>query len=766
MTITHNGEVATDADTAADFSTINSGANISADDDFVQGAGGVGDKMSGTNEILATDVLSGGASGVYDFSVSGADENSHIIGWFNTKTPITAVSGIQIHVRNGSGHTGSWYVMPTVFYKGGFITKVINPARDFDTAVTWVVGGNPAQLDDVDTCGGEFDMATTIKGNFNNAQIDQFSIGLGIRAASNRDTFDTQTDVNDSTEVITFTAHGWEDGTPVFYDAESGTADIGLTDLTIYFVNADSVNTVSVHLTRAAAIADTGAINLTDGVSAETHSFTPVYAFEDVRVFDEGLNFFGWWSSTQGAFIGKGKLNLGPASGNAESRFRDEAFTVIFADEFVATGHYEFTLDGTDTLVEWSLESISSANPTQVNQRWDFTCAVTFGDTAGFGFTDTNGVWKQAGIMTLNANCTFTGTTFVDCTSIVQTGATLTSITVLDANTADGVGFVQSDDPSKVKGDFTFSDGHAIEYTGAATDSFAISDLTFTGYGADATTDAAFYNPNTSGTLTLNAQDVTGLTVRTAGGGTTIVNNAVTIRVEGLTPGSAVVIVADETVGTITIGDVLLSGLAGTDGSIQDTGFNYEGAFDPSGLDVIARARNQGIPEAGIAGDNGVFTDETSAANSNAVNTVTLLPTTPVATEDEYYFGHTEQFDSLKLDISTAGTGGFTIVWEYWDGDTWETLSATDGTSSLSVLGVGLVSWTIPGDWATTTINSQGPFYYVRARYTAGTVTVTPLGRKATLNVTKYLPFVQNRIILPTGLTVVASWIPDTISTF
>lgn len=314
---------------------------------------------------------------------------------------------------------------------------------------------------------------------------------------------------------------------------------------------------------------------------------------------------------------------------------------------------------------------------------------------------------------------------------------------------------------------------HGIEInpTGAGPFTYNLDNYTFEGFATEDGSignEAIFVNPATlSANITINVLNggttpsihtVTGYT------GTVTVNNAQPLIVNGLTEGGAVKVIANETAGTITLGDTILEGLADSTGTVQDLSFNYESAFNPSGLDVIVRARGSGVPTAAIADDNGVFVDETSNANSSTVNDMNLLPATPVANQDRFIFGHAEQFDSLKLDVSTAGTGGFTITWQYWNG-AWVNLSGvTDGTSNLSVADESIVSWTVPGDWATTTINSQGPYYYVRAAYTAGTVTVTPLGRKVKLNVTKYLPFVQERTIISTGLTVVASWIEDTIA--
>jgi hypothetical protein len=89
-----------------------------------------------------------------------------------------------------------------------------------------------------------------------------------------------------------------------------------------------------------------------------------------------------------------------------------------------------------------------------------------------------------------------------------------------------------------------------------------------------------------------------------------------------------------------------------------------------------------------------------------------------------------------------------------------------DGTSALTATGENIVSWTIPGDWVAVNDGGFGSYKYVRVRYTSGTMTIVPLGRKAKLDVTKYLPFNADREIISTGLTVVASWVEDKIASF
>jgi len=135
--------------------------------------------------------------------------------------------------------------------------------------------------------------------------------------------------------------------------------------------------------------------------------------------------------------------------------------------------------------------------------------------------------------------------------------------------------------------------------------------------------------------------------------------------------------------------------------------------------------------DAAIADDGGSMTDETTAANNATPDDMTLLPSTP-AVDDAYYFGFDLEFTELNLNISTVGAGSWTIVWEYWDGDSWELVTGiSDGTSGFTVGAWNAVSWTLPSDWAKTTVNSQGPYYYIRARVSVYTsITTQPLGQQ------------------------------------
>lgn len=362
---------------------------------------------------------------------------------------------------------------------------------------------------------------------------------------------------------------------------------------------------------------------------------------------------------------------------------------------------------------------------------------------------------------------------YIDCTSALVSNSEQLRIAVIDANTADGVAFMTTDDLTDIVNSvFEFSDGHAIELTTPRVASQTSKGNTYTNYGADATNDAAVYN-NTAGAVTIGVTSGGSPTVRNGTSASTAITNNVNIDISGLTKVTPVTVIADETVGTITVGDVLSSGFTDATGDYSFSQ-NYEGAFDPSGLDVVIRARNQGVA-ASFAVDGVVVTDETTEGSSNTSGDMNILPVT-VALNDWYGFGHLEQFGQLRIWVGTAVTWTGTKplwTWEYFKSvGGWTALSGVvDGTDDFANTGANIVSWTIPGDWDANTVSGDpggfGDLYLIRARFsTVGGITGRPLGDKVQLDATRYLPYVRNRTISATGLSDVASWVEDSISNF
>lgn len=486
MAITLVGEVVNTADSTAGFSS----GGISGDDDFVQGAGALGAKVSSTTTTFQTTSLGPGAP--YNFSVGGTEEGWHLIGWFNAKTPIDPVTGFRFYMGNSGTVFGHWYVVPTVFYKGGFVTKVIDPSRDFDvTGGSFTATGNPAQLSNVTNMGIVATTTTSIMGSFNNIQLDQFTIGLGVRV------------------------DGGTTGTP---------------------------NT-----------------------------------FELVRAQDEDSNFWGWWSSTQGAIIGKGKLFIGPASGTTSSVFIDTAFKVIFASELVASDFYEITIRGANTQVDWDLASIAAADPDVA--RWSLTV-----DGIVTEFNDTNGVWTGSRIVALSAESTLTGTTLIDGTQLIPNDATINGCSFLSPSTASGEAYVTTATMANMT-DCSFESGgagHAIEITEAGTYTFQGHEFG-PGYAGTGNNAAVWFNPTGgTGNLIINVTgggNISAGNVRNSSTGTVTVNNAVPITLTGLVPGSRVYI--ENTTDSV----VLFNEIEATDT------FN-ESVNNATGKDILIRVRN------------------------------------------------------------------------------------------------------------------------------------------------------------------------------
>ena len=462
------GEVVNSADATTGFSV----GNISGDDDFVEGAGAIGVKASATTTEMYTTSL--GATAPYDFSSGGGEFGYHIIMWFNSKTPLQTVNsaGMRITVGNGTDR-GHWNVYPTGFYKGGFVTAAVNSARDFDTiaAGTWTTTGNPAQLSNITEMGGVFETVTSIMGSFNNVQLDQFTIGFGIRC---------------------------------------------------------------------------------EGAT---------YNFEDIRAEDEDTNFWGWWSSKNGQIVGKGKLYIGPVTGTLSTTFTSLAESVVFADERVAEGFYEIQMVGNNTNVDFTLISISAATG---SARWSLNASSSLNT-----FSDTNGVWKGADQILLNSGSHLTGTTFVDCNKLFQSGSTMDGCSILDANTVAGEAFIISDQLANIQNSsFEYAAGHAIEIPPNVSTPVTYSFVgnTFVGYTADDTSGSAIFN-NSGGPILINITDGDSPTVRNSFGSSTDVQNPVVLTLTGLISGSEVRILSSS--------QTPPQELAGTEESSTTFTYNY-----------------------------------------------------------------------------------------------------------------------------------------------------------------------------------------------
>lgn len=268
---------------------------------------------------------------------------------------------------------------------------------------------------------------------------------------------------------------------------------------------------------------------------------------------------------------------------------------------------------------------------------------------------------------------------------------------------------------------------------------------------------AAIYN-SSGGSVDISVIGGTIPSIRNSSGSTTTATESVNLEINGVTEGSRCSMIGD---GGAEDGVELLAGYADSTGKIT-------GAFSGTTPQAVSvKARNSGIVADVQLYDASLtsYTDYTDEAREQVgADDVDLTPT-PVQNGDIHYVGGLAQFGEILYNVTDI-SGTQTGVWEYWNG-AWSSLTTTDNTNQFSNSGWNTVVFTPPSDWATTTVNSVGPFYYVRFRITALGLSSNPAAAEyITLNqTTKYKPFNGSGTILTSsGLTSTAVWIEDTIA--
>ena len=128
------------------------------------------------------------------------------------------------------------------------------------------------------------------------------------------------------------------------------------------------------------------------------------------------------------------------------------------------------------------------------------------------------------------------------------------------------------------------------------------------------------------------------------------------------------------------------------------------------------------------------FSNDTSDFNYAGGGYDVILIRDAEVVDDAFYYGLDEPFNGVRHNIATAGVGN-TIVWEYWDGSAWSSLSVTDNTSGYTVLGTNSVTFMPPADWAVRSVNSSSNWYWIRSRVTVAAYTTSPILTQGWMNV-------------------------------
>jgi hypothetical protein len=121
-------------------------------------------------------------------------------------------------------------------------------------------------------------------------------------------------------------------------------------------------------------------------------------------------------------------------------------------------------------------------------------------------------------------------------------------------------------------------------------------------------------------------------------------------------------------------------------------------------------------------GDSGSgFSDYSFEATTETGTEFSLMDTDG----DYLYVGDDAPFNGIKIEFHTRGSN-YTLKVEYYDGASWTQMTANSNDleeNTNDFESDGTISWTIPGDWGTTTINSNTK-YWVRISSTTDPITV------------------------------------------
>lgn len=139
--------------------------------------------------------------------------------------------------------------------------------------------------------------------------------------------------------------------------------------------------------------------------------------------------------------------------------------------------------------------------------------------------------------------------------------------------------------------------------------------------------------------------------------------------------------------------------------------------------------------------DDTSYTDESGVARQDTADDMTLF-NAGCEVNDAYYYGFlTSSVTEFDLNLTTQGSWTGAITWEYWDGDSWESLPGiSDGTSAYeAAVGWRTVSWTDPGDWAAVAVDGDTA-YWVRSRVSSFVALATdPLGGQVKIDGWSYV---------------------------
>ena len=133
------------------------------------------------------------------------------------------------------------------------------------------------------------------------------------------------------------------------------------------------------------------------------------------------------------------------------------------------------------------------------------------------------------------------------------------------------------------------------------------------------------------------------------------------------------------------------------------------------------RFRTRYQPAAVYGSTSSVFTDYTAAARSTTTDDLSLAPLF-AAGSDALYIGAPWPFHGLSLRMLDAVSAvAATLTVEAWC-DRWTAVLSTDGTQATAGVPFGrggAITWAVPSEWVTRSVNGSAAFYWARLRLSA-----------------------------------------------
>lgn len=120
----------------------------------------------------------------------------------------------------------------------------------------------------------------------------------------------------------------------------------------------------------------------------------------------------------------------------------------------------------------------------------------------------------------------------------------------------------------------------------------------------------------------------------------------------------------------------------------------------------------------------GTYEDLTTAASSEASADIKHTTSSALlsAVDDAVYLGGDQPFNLLRLILSVTGSGG-TVIWKYWDGQSWKAFTPVSGAWQFSSAEHNLLLWddidSAPSDWQKFEL-SGSDIYWISATVSSG----------------------------------------------